>query len=216
MQKKSLQITKQMTKNFIAAFLAGIFISIGALAYLCCDIKYVGAVLFTIGLFSILVFNLSLFTGHVCFTLENKPIYLLKLFVTLVGNFLGTFVCGKLFSLTRLVSLQEKCIELCNVKLSDSLISLFILAIFCNILIFVAVYGFKRAKSTTVKILALFFGVVVFVVCGLEHCVADMFYFTFSNLLGSGVFLPLLIIVLGNIVGGLFIPVCSWVYKKIR
>ena len=80
----------------------------------------------------------------------------------------------------------------------------------------VAVYGFKRAKSTTVKILALFFGVVVFVVCGLEHCVADMFYFTFSNLLGSGVFLPLLIIVLGNIVGGLFIPVCSWVYKKIR
>ena len=53
-----------------------------------------------------------------------------------------------------------------------------ILAILCNALIFVAVHGLNNFKADFMKALVLFFGVGVFVLCGFEHCVANMFYFT--------------------------------------
>lgn len=59
--------------------------------------------------------------------------------------------------------------------------SLFILGIFCNLLIFVAVDGFKENPHEIGKYLSLFFGVSVFIICGFEHCVADMFYFSLGT-----------------------------------
>lgn len=213
---KTTKVLKLILKDILLSFLAGICISIGAIAYLSCDVKYIGALFFTVGLFIILVFNFNLFTGKLCYVFENKFTYFLRLFVIWIGNFIGTFISAELLLLTRLTSLQQKCIDLCNAKLSDSLLSLFILAIFCNILIFVAVHGFKKAKQNYVKVLALFFGVSVFVLCGFEHCVADMFYFIFSGIRGTRVLTSLLVITAGNFVGGVFIPLCYKMFKNLK
>lgn len=187
-------------KQTIKGILGGMFIGAGALAYLSIDSKVVGALFFTLGLFAILTLDLNLFTGKLCYVVEKKNYK--EVGLTLLGNFIGTFLTASLVKLTRL-NVIEKAQQIVDIKLNDNLLSLFILAIFCNILIYLAVEGYKNFDGIW-KVLALFFGVSVFVICGFEHSVADMFYFCLStNLLSGQMILRLFIIILGNIVGGL-------------
>ena len=210
--------TKEKTKNylysvlldFLKAIPAGVCIAIGGLAYLSCVNKIVGALFFTIGLFTILTFNFNLFTGKVCYAFENKPKYIFNLFGIWCGNLVGSVCVGLFLRLTRLSSLTEKCLSIANIKLADSLASVFILAVLCNVLIFVAVHVFKNFKGELVRALALFFGVSVFVLCGFEHCVANMFYFTFAGVWSFKTFGYLLIMTLGNICGGIL----AWAVAK--
>lgn len=200
----------------LMAILAGLSISIGCIAFLSSGNKIVGSLFFVIGLFMVCNFNLNLFTGKVCFSLENKPSYIIDLIIIWVGNFAGACLCSALTRLTRLSAMLESCQTIVNTKLNDSLISLFILGIFCNILIFLAVYGYKKFDNILAKMLALIFGVSVFVLAGFEHCVADMFYFTFAGAWTAQMLLRLIIITAGNIVGGLLFPCIFAVVKKIN
>lgn len=190
-----------MIKNLIYSILAGICISIGGVAFLSINNSVIGALFFCIGLFIILNYKYNLFTGKLCYTFTNNLKYFYNLFITLIGNFIGTNIVGLSLNLTRLVSLKEKCETIVNNKLNDNLLSIFILAIFCNILIYIAVEGFKSDNSLT-KYLSLFFGVATFVICGFEHCVADMFYFSFALSYSFKTFLCLFVVILGNFVGG--------------
>ena len=54
--------------------------------------------------------------------------------------------------------------------------------------------------------ISLFFGVMVFILCGAEHSVADMFYFWVAGAWSPRAVLCILIISLGNLCGGLFFP----------
>ena len=94
-------------------------------------------------------------------------------------------------------------------KMGASLLSLFILGILCNICIFIAVNGYAKNPHEVGKYIALFMGVMVFIICGTEHSVADMYYWSVSGVLydapGESL-LRLLVVSLGNIVGGLFFP----------
>lgn len=195
--------------NFILGFMAGVSISIGCVAFLASGNKIVGALFFTIGLFLVLTFKFNLFTGKVCYAFDNNLEYSLKLVFIWLGNFLGAIFVAGILGATRLASLQDACAALVNVKLNDKLISLFILGAMCNLLIFVAVHGFNNFENPIFRTLALFFGVSVFVLCGFEHCVADMFYFSFAKAWSWATIGRLLIITLGNIVGGLFIPIVT-------
>lgn len=190
--------------EFLSAIMAGICISIGCVAYLSAQNHVIGSLFFTVGLFLVLIFDFSLFTGRIGFALDKKPKYIINLILIWLGNFCGALLSGFALSATRLNSLQEKCVQMCQTKLTDSLFSLFVLGIFCNILIFVAVYGFKKNDKPLIKFLSLIFGVSVFVLCGFEHCVADMFYFAFARIFSGQQILALFIITLGNITGGLF------------
>ena len=96
---------------------------------------------------------------------------------------------------------------MCQTKLNDNLISLFFLGILCNILIYIAVEGFKNIPHEVGKYLALLFGVMVFILCGTEHCVADMFYFWIAGAWNARAIVCILIITLGNAVGGVIFPV---------
>lgn len=206
-------MTKEKLKNicvdFLLGFLAGVSISIGGIVNIVSGSKIGGAILFCVGLFLVLTLNLNLFTGKVCYVTSNKPSYLLKLAVIWLSNLCGCVVCGYILRSTRLVSFASACENIVNTKLNDSLWSLFVLAIFCNILIFIAVDGFKNRKSSLGKYLSLFFGVSVFVVARFEHCVADMFYFSFANMWSGRAWLSIIVITLGNCVGGLFLPIIT-------
>ena len=80
------------------------------------------------------------------------------------------------------------------------------LGILCNIFIYVGVDGFRNNPHEVGKYLSLFFGVMVFILCGFEHCVADMFYFWVSGSWSGRAVICLLVITLGNAVGGVLLP----------
>ncbi len=194
-------------KTFVYGVLAGVSIALGGTAFLSVENKALGALFFTVGLFTVCTFGLNLFTGKVCYVFERDPRYAGDLVLIWLGNLLGTWLTAALLGLTRVgPALRERAASLCDAKLNDGPLSLFILAIFCNILIFIAVDGFGKNPHELGKYLALFFGVTVFILCGFEHCVADMFYFSMAGAWSLKALGYLLIMTFGNAVGGVLLP----------
>ncbi len=188
--------------TLILAVLAGGAIGIGGCVFLSLDDKVIGALMFTIGLYTICLHGLNLYTGKVGY-LVNQPLpYCLDLVIIWVGNLAGTFLAALGIQATRIAPISEKAAEMCKIKLSDSLMSVFVLGIFCGFLMFVAVDGYRSTKNPVI----LFMGVAAFILCGFEHCIADMFYFSIANMWSQEAFLCILVITLGNSLGGLFIP----------
>ena len=202
-------------KDFIKSVLAGIMIGIGGTIYLSIDNKVVGASLFGIGLFMIVIYGFNLYTGKIGYLVDNFNFkYIKMLVITLIGNFIGTFLVGYILKFTRIYSLiHDKAKLLVNVKLDDSLISILILAFFCGILMYLAVNTYKENKDIS-KYLGVFLGVIVFILCGFEHCIANMYYFSVANIWNLNTLLYLLIMILGNSLGGMLIPLCNKVIKK--
>lgn len=200
----------------ISGFLAGISISLGGTVFLACDSKIVGAVLFSVGLFSICAFGFHLFTGKVCYVFDNDRAYALSLPFIWIGNLLGALFAGFLLLETRLApTLIEKAAAICDVKLSQGYLSAFLLAVFCNLLIYIAVEGYRSIPHEVGKYLAIFFGVTVFILCGFEHCVANMFYFTVGRAWSGKAVLYLLIMTAGNAAGGVSLPLLRWAVKRL-
>lgn len=193
-------------KKFTLSVLAGICISIGGCVFLSLDNKVLGAFFFTAGLFSICSFGFNLFTGKVCYVFENDLKYAVNIILIWLGNLVGTWLSAMLFGATRISVISEKAAAMCEIKLSDNLLSIFILAIFCNILIFIAVDGYKNIQYEVGKYLALLFGVMVFILCGFEHCVANMFYISMAGMWSVKAFVFILVNTAGNAVGGWIIP----------
>ena len=201
-------------ESFLYSILAGACIGIGGVVYLSVDNKVIGPLLFAAGLFTVCTFGFNLFTGKVGYIFENGPSYSLWLVSVWLGNLVGTALVGYGVRTTRIAGIAEKATALCETKLSDSLPSIFILAIFCNILMFIAVDGFKNNPHEVGKYLGVFLGVSVFILCGFEHCVANMFYFSVADMWSGKAFLYLLVMTLGNGVGGVIFPLCRSYYKR--
>lgn len=201
-------------KGFVSAVLAGMCISFGGVAFLSLENKVLGALFFTVGLFTICSFGLNLVTGKVCYVFQRDGAYALALPVIWLGNLAGAVLTGALVRLTRIASIGERAAALCAVKLEDGLLSLFLLGAFCNIFIYIAVEGYNTNPNQIGKYLSLFFGVMVFILCGFEHCVADMFYFSVAGMWSGQALLRLLIITAGNAVGGVLFPLLrGWLEK---
>lgn len=197
---------KRFLDIFLRAVLTGFAIGIGGAVNLSCDNKYVGAFLFGTGLFVILFFGFSLFTGKVGYAVENPPSYLIDLAVIWLGNLIGTALTGWLILGTRISAIGERASGMCEVKLGDSAGSILILSFFCGMLMFIAADGFKTIKNPVGQVLVIFLPVMVFILSGFEHCVANMFYFTVGSAWSLKAFGRLLLMSLGNALGGIFIP----------
>ena len=193
-------------KTFVSSVLAGISIGLGGLVFLSVENRVVGSALFNIGLFVVCTFGLHLFTGKVCYVLENDRAFALSLPLIWLGNLCGTGLTALCVRLSRAAAVAEKAAALCQVKTADSLLSLFFLGLLCNIFIYIAVEGYRSNPHPVGKYLSLFFGVMVFILCGTEHCVADMFYFWVAGAWSGRAALCLLVITLGNAVGSQVFP----------
>lgn len=204
----------KLARTFVSGILGGACIAFGGTAFLSLDSKVLGALFFTVGLFCICTFGLNLFTGKVCYVFQRDRAYVLGVPVIWLGNLVGTGLVALLVRLTRIGAIAGRAADMCQVKLDDSLLSLFILGILCNIFIYIGVEGFNNNAHVVGKYLALFFGVMVFILCGFEHCVADMFYFSVAGMWSGGALLRLLVITLGNAVGGVIFPLIrGWLGK---
>lgn len=201
---KKGNIIKTLT-ILVRGILAGIMISIGGTVNLMVDNKIVGSLLFGIGLFMIVVNSYNLYTGKIGYIINNKLTYVWELLVTIIGNVIGTVGCGYLFLVTRIgPKIYEKAQVLCDVKLHDEWGSILVLSIFCGMLMFLAVDLYKRLSDNG-RYIAVFICVVVFILAGFEHCVANMYYFSVANMWNLKSLGYLLLMIVGNSLGSIII-----------
>ena len=203
-----------MKKIFLSAILAGMVIGFGGTVFLSVENTVIGSLFFTIGLFVVCTRGLHLFTGKVCYLFDNDAAYAKTLPVIWFGNLVGTAIIAALEQFTRLASLDARAQAICALKLSEPLFGAFILAIFCNVMIYIGVEGYRSNPHELGKYLALFFGVCVFILCGFEHCVSNMYYFTMGGAWSGRAILYLLVMTLGNAVGGVIGPVTRKILTK--
>lgn len=199
---------------YLKGVLAGLVIAIGGTVYLSVDNKYIGSALFAIGLFLIFSYGFNLYTGKIGYLIENGVKFIPDLCLIWLGNFTGTAAVGLILQLSRITpAISEKAAKLCEIKLNDDLLSIFILGIFCGFLMFVAADNFKNATNAVQKYLAVFLPVMVFILSGFEHCVANMYYFAVSNNWTLKMLLYLIVMTLGNTAGSFIVPLAKKAFR---
>ena len=202
-----------MSKILLKSILGGICISIGGTVYLMSPNAIVGVFLFSIGLLTIISNSFVLYTGQVGYLGTKKDrnlVYLFLTFLAWAGNFIGCFITAKIISFTRIYPLiYDKVKSVVDIKVNDAPISIFILAIFCGILMYVAVDGSRECTKKQMYVTGvalIILPVVVFILSGFEHVVANMFYFSLANTLSFDVFKLIMIMTAGNAIGAMLFP----------
>lgn len=209
-------------KNFYSGILAGLFIGLGSFAYCACVSldgalgKIIGSVLFSVGLLMVCFFGVNLYTGKIGFAPESLhekgPRYLLDLLVILAGNFVGAAGSGALLNLAIRGDGSNKILAVsasiaANRTLLDagaqSWYKALIMGIFCGMLVFLAVYIWKKAEHPLLKATGLILCVTTFVVTGTEHCIANMFYYALAGAWNWGDCLDVLVVIVGNSIGAI-------------
>ena len=196
---------KKYLDFLIKGIYAGVMIGVGAVVFLSNSDSVLGSFFFSIGLLMICMYGMNLYTGKIGYILVNKIDYVYELFISLVGNFIGTFLVGKLVLFSRISTIAEKANKISMIKLNDTIPSILILSFFCGMLMYLAVNNYKKVTNDLGKYLSIFMCVMVFILCGFEHCVANMAYFTIGGVWSMDALLYLIIMILGNSLGSIFI-----------
>ena len=201
-----------MLRGIIDGVFAGMLVSIGGIVLLSCENSVIGAVLFSIALLVICYRGYSLYTGKIGYmVLSHTKMDVISLLTGLLGNLIGTALCGFAVSYA-LPDRAAKAAAMWGNKMLIAYPAVFIRAIFCGILMYLAVAIWKDHKST----LAIFFCVPVFILSGFEHSIADLFYFFASGAWSERAVLFLVIVVLGNTVGGMLFPLLGKLSGRYR
>lgn len=187
----------------IRSIFAGIAIAIGGTVYLSVDNKVTGAALFSIGLLLVCYMGFDLYTGRVPYMKFGMK-SLWSIVKTVIFNFVGSSIIGIVIGFIK-PELHEKAVSLCELKLSEGWL-IIPLAIFCNMLIFFAVDICRRSnKNDLVCITSIVICVMVFILCGFEHSIANIFYFSAARMINLKVSIYLLLNVIFNGIGGIAI-----------
>ena len=172
------------------SIMAGVLISIGGLALLVQSPLYFGFALLTICLG-----NLSLYTGKIGFV--NKKNWK-DLPIILLFNIIGVIISVYAFhSLACYETALTRAQEIVQLKLSVGLFDTFVSSIFCGLILFYACTVVNRCKGVEWFV---WLAVTVFVLCGFNHVIADLFYFLMA---GTIPFPHLIAILLGNSIGSI-------------
>ena len=176
----------------MGSILAGMFISLGAIVYLKVG-GIAGALLFSVGLMSVLYTQSELFTGkaRLLVSRELSPIGLIQIWI---GNFIGCCLMTLLIVPTPIgAAIIGPAAAIAATRAANSFLVNMALGIGCGMLMTTAVEG----TTTTGNWLFAIIPVATFILIGFNHCVADMFYILTS---GCG-YWYLIPTTLGNIIG---------------
>ncbi len=190
---------KDISKTLLRSICAGASIALGGTVYLSCENKIAGAMLFSVGLITVLVFGFDLFTGKACNEtyIKSPP----ALALIWIGNLIGAVAFGLMVSVHP--TLLEAASKLAAAKFDKPFYVIIVDGIVCEFCIALAVRGYAKAESFG-KFLIVVFGVMTFILCGAEHVVADMFYFACARTTEIGATLIFLLwTTIGNTAGGI-------------
>ena len=196
--------------------------------------RLVSACVFPAGMAMVLIAGSELFTGNnlIMIAFLEKKIRLMDMlknwFFVYIGNFIGASFVAVLVVYGHTPGLYdgklaEKMVAAAQTRVVQTFPEDFIRGILCNILVCIAVWAAFAAKKVSGKLLMSFWPVMLFVLCGFEHSIADM-YFGVAGLLaaqeygiaakgltwGSFLLKNLLPVTLGNLVGGAGIVSCGY------
>ncbi|MCL1798920.1 MAG: formate/nitrite transporter family protein [Eggerthellaceae bacterium] len=179
----------------VLGFAAGAFIAFGAVASSTAVhaldnvglVRLVTALVFPVGICMVIILGTELFTGNVLMVtavIEKKISWAglaRNWALVYVGNFLGAVTIAALMAFFGQMDIGAKALAVYTAKVAAAKSSLpwanaFVLGIFCNTLVCLAIYMGSSAQDTAGKILGLYLPIMAFVVSGFEHCVANMYY----------------------------------------
>ncbi|MCF2638809.1 formate/nitrite transporter family protein [Fusobacterium varium] len=225
---------KNNMKTLISGFVAGMFIALAAIGNFTAsqtlaqtfDVgfsKFIGACIFPIGLMLCIFTGSSLFTGNSLLSLaflskELKFSNLIKNLTTVwIGNFLGSFFTAYLAFYAGVFNspiIQKIFLDTGISKIGLSFSQCVASGFFCNILVVMGIIMAMSSNDVTGKILGCWFPIMLFVLCGYQHVVANMFIIAVGKILSPENFSLLDIFVkhflpttIGNFLsGGVFLP----------
>ena len=187
---------KNVFNLIVKSILAGLLISLAGIVYLNCPDKIVGSLLFSLGLISVILLEANLFTGKIGYVNSKQSI--LDSLLILVFNLVAAAIVGLIY----------RCSSDAAASIAESKLLVFsetwwltgLKSIGCGAAIFLSVEGYKKSKSLIPVIL----GVMVFILAGWNHCIADCFYMAAGS--SSVLAIPyLLVVIVGNSIGSLLI-----------
>lgn len=214
---------------FVSAILGGLYIALGYYGFIVLSSNFVnsnypilgtllGAMVFPVGLILIIITGTDLFTGNclIVFGWLDNRYHLLKIFKNLLivylGNFVGSLILVVLIYYSNLASsevINSFIVNLSEKKVNLSIIEGIMRGILCNIAVVLAVYMSFAAKTVYGKMLAAYFPVLLFVLSGFEHSVANMFILPLGYIMQSdnsitlmGILKNLLPVTIGNFISG--------------
>ncbi len=176
-------------KSISASFL----ISLGALGILVIENPQIAAFLFSFGLLSICALNFNLFTGK-CGYLLRGEIKLKELLIILIVNLLSGYLFGFIYSLGYS---DIQAIALAKVQTWNFTFSFFLRSFLCGAIMYIAV----EIKKTYNSYLGIIYGVPLFILCNMQHSIANIIYMGMAQDFNVAILLCLL----GNFTGSIFI-----------
>ncbi len=221
-------------KMVILGIFAGMFIGFAGIASTTASAtienpsvgKLVGAMVFPAGMAMVLVAGSELFTGNnlIIISVLARKVHLWKMLKNWLFVFLGNFIGAAFVAILVVLGhtpdlfggvLAEKMAAAAMSRVNQTFSEAFVRGILCNILVCIAVWAAFAAKKVSGKLLMSFWPVMLFVLCGFEHSIADI-YFCIAGILAareysiaaeglnmlSFLWKNLLPVTLGNIVGG--------------
>lgn len=222
---------KKMTRSELIVFclmalVSGMVIGIGgASSLLSANLfgtagKLIGACMFSLGIYTIVVFEMRLFTGMIADipTLGVKNSW--QLAVCFLCNAIGVAITSVFVYYSYIgETVVAQASNLMSAKLNANgwWFSGFCSSVLCGALISISVKANKYAPakkvSSTVGVL---FPIIVFAFCGFDHSVANMMYFYYLGEISWRVVGYILLSILGNIIGGVFLPAITLFKERVK
>ena len=204
-------------KVFLFGIFAGLAIGLGSLVYTVVSAYLTdttgmifASALFSVGLILVCVLGLQLYTGKIgtVFDGETKRDVVnnaINLPIMLVGNTIGAFALGILchFIFMNVPEVANRIAAIALGKITSN--TVFLQGILCGALVYIAVYFFKNLQNYGLKIIGIITAVTLFVYCGFQHCIANMFYFGMDFSWKPEYLWNILIVILTNSIGALLV-----------
>ena len=191
-----VKATKDPLQSFYLAITAGVFISIAFVFYTTVTIgadslpfglaKLIGGIAFSVGLILVVICGGELFTSSVLTTMARASgrITTAQLLQNWIVVYLGNMVGTALFVAIIWMAQQHlfgggawglNAMKIAQSKLHYDFGQAVALGLLCNLMVCLAVWMTFSCRSVTDKIMVLILPVAMFVACGFEHSIANMF-----------------------------------------
>ena len=202
-------------KVLLFGIYAGLAIGLGSLVYTVASTYLTShggiifaSALFSVGLILVCVLGLQLYTGKIGVVFDDREKLkenAINLPIMLVGNAIGAFALGIIchFAFMNIPEINDRIIAISQGKTASD--TVFLQGIFCGALVYIAVYFFKNLENWGMKIIGIITAVTLFVYCGFQHCIANMFYFGMAFNWNIDMLWNLLIVILTNSIGALLV-----------